>query len=48
MVSKFHDWWSTLANFGSDQLATIAKGLYYATETPIEGLKIITINSNYW
>jgi len=48
LLKRFVGWWGPLADLGEVQQASILKGAVYSVATQIEGLRILSINSNYW
>ena len=47
-MARLPDWWQPLANMGDEQINTIKASAYYTMDSPVPGLRVITVNSNYW
>ena len=47
MTSEFASYWSELARFDAVAEETMRSGGYYAM-SPLPGLRVISINTNYW
>jgi sphingomyelin phosphodiesterase len=48
LMSLIPGWWQPLADMGEEQLETINKAAYYTMSSPVPGLRIVTINTNFW